>query len=236
MRQGEVIGLEWERVERSRGVVLLDVTKSGKRREIPLCSRADDVLTRRWSVGVTGRVFPGRDFTTYRHSFESAVRRAKLVNFHFHDLRHTFASWAVQAGVTLQEVKELLGHSSMGMVLRYAHLSPDRHWSGGGSAQNKFRTWTSRSGIRWDGSCREVTDKTTRRGGRARSKASDSKSDRGPEGPSGVQILSPPPIFLDAWRGDRAAEGAALEMPCTGNPCAPGSNPGPSARIYGWPC
>src|SRR5216117_1021058 len=80
-----------------------------------------------------------------------------------------------------------------------------------------------------------------RRGGRARSKASDSKSDRGPEGPSGVQILSPPPIFTcrdvpqtrdvqRTWRGDRAAEGAALEMPCTGNPCAPGSNPGPSAK------
>src|SRR5438046_2626047 len=75
-----------------------------------------------------------------------------------------------------------------------------------------------------------------RRGGRARLKASDSKSDRGPEGPSGVQILSPPPIFVATGlieprrRGDRAAEGAALEMPCTGNPCAAGSNPAPSAN------
>src|SRR5947207_10577823 len=76
-----------------------------------------------------------------------------------------------------------------------------------------------------------------RRGGRARLKASDSKSDRGPEGPSGVQILSPPPIFVATGlieprrRGDRAAEGAALEMPCTGDPCAAGSNPAPSARF-----
>src|SRR5437867_4233891 len=68
-----------------------------------------------------------------------------------------------------------------------------------------------------------------RRGGRARLKASDSKSDRGVS-PSGVQILSPPPI-LRPWRGDRAAEGAALEMPCTGDPCAAGSNPAPSARF-----
>src|SRR5438034_5028518 len=107
-----------------------------------------------------------------------------------------------------------------------------------------------------------------RRGGRARLKASDSKSDRGVS-PSGVQILSPPPIFLiyrrsryaglrgstvgqqPPWpgsaarrsggaparavlantrRGDRAAEGAALEMPCTGNRCAAGSNPAPSAN------
>src|SRR2546422_5629454 len=90
-----------------------------------------------------------------------------------------------------------------------------------------------------------------RRGGRARLKASDSKSDRGVS-PSGVQILSPPPLFLlavsrpdrrapepcaaaptaDPRRGDRAAEGAALEMPCTGNPCAAGSNPAPSAIFY----
>ena len=93
-----------------------------------------------------------------------------------------------------------------------------------------------------------------RRGGRARLKASDSKSDRGAS-PSGVQILSPPPYFavgaasqgsvarrsggeparavLKVRRGDRAAEGAALEMPCTGNPCAAGSNPAPSAKISG---
>ena len=58
-----------------------------------------------------------------------------------------------------------------------------------------------------------------RRGGRARLKASDSKSDRGAS-PSGVQILSPPPIFV-LWRGDRAAEGAALEMPCAGRTPVP---------------
>src|SRR6266481_10151742 len=94
--------------------------------------------------------------------------------------------------------------------------------------------------------------KLPRRGGRARLKASDSKSDRGVS-PSGVQILSPPPTILPVGapsqgsgarrsgkrsaravltrRGDRAAEGAALEMPCTGNPCAAGSNPAPSANF-----
>src|SRR6266540_7278104 len=77
-----------------------------------------------------------------------------------------------------------------------------------------------------------------RRGGRARLKASDSKSDRGVS-PSGVQILSPPPYLLEtrstfggsragSRRGGRVAEGAALEMPCTGN-CTVGSNPTPSA-------
>lgn len=53
------------------------------------------------------------------------MQTAGLVDFHFHDLRHTFASWAVQRGVTLQELKHLLGHSSLAMVMRYAHLSPE---------------------------------------------------------------------------------------------------------------
>ena len=124
MRRGEVLGLNWERVDRARGVVLLDVTKSGRRREVPLNSRADAVLARRGSHA-HGLVFGSRNWNTYRHAFESAATRAKVADFHFHDLRHTFASWAVQRGATLQEVKDLLGHSTMAMVMRYAHLSPE---------------------------------------------------------------------------------------------------------------
>jgi len=58
-------------------------------------------------------------------SWETAVQRAKLIDFHYHDLRHTFASWAVQRGATLQEVKDLLGHHSLAMTLRYGHLAPE---------------------------------------------------------------------------------------------------------------
>ena len=56
---------------------------------------------------------------------ERAVDRAKLVDFHFHDLRHTFVSWAVQRGASLQEVNDLLGHHSLAMTLRYGHLAPE---------------------------------------------------------------------------------------------------------------
>jgi len=124
MRRGEVLGLSWERVDRARGVVLLDVTKSGRRREVPLNSRADAVLARRGSHA-HGLVFGRRNWNTYRHAFEGAATRARLADFHFHDLRHTFASWAIQRGATLQEVKDLLGHSTLAMVMRYAHLSPE---------------------------------------------------------------------------------------------------------------
>ena len=124
LRRSEALGLTWDRVDRARGVILLDVTKSGKRREVPLNSEADAVLARRGPHDA-GLVFGSRKWDRYRTAFENAVVRAKLIDFHWHDLRHTFASWAVQRGATLQEVKELLGHGSLAMVMRYAHLSPE---------------------------------------------------------------------------------------------------------------
>lgn len=59
------------------------------------------------------------------HAFKDAVRAAKLEPLRWHDLRHTWASWAVQNGVTLQELMQLGGWNSYIMVLRYAHLAPD---------------------------------------------------------------------------------------------------------------
>jgi integrase len=124
MRRGEALGLTWDRVDRARGVVQLEETKSGKRREVPLNSRADAVLARRGSKS-TGLVFGTRNWDHFRSAWERAVERAKLADFHFHDLRHSFASWAIQRGATLQEVKDLLGHSSLAMTLRYGHLAPE---------------------------------------------------------------------------------------------------------------
>ena len=124
LRRGEALGLTWERVDRARGVVLLNVTKNHKRREVPLNSRADAVLARRGPKN-SGLVFGSRAWDHFRTAWERAVERATLVDFHFHDLRHTFASWAVQRGATLQEVKDLLGHHSLAMALRYGHLAPE---------------------------------------------------------------------------------------------------------------
>jgi integrase len=125
MRQGELLGLTWSSVDRSRGVVLLEVTKSGRRREVPLNGPADAVLARRAAAGTEGLVFSTRSWDAFRKGWEAALEAAKLEDFHFHDLRHTFASWAIQRGATLPEVKDLLGHSTLAMVMRYAHLAPE---------------------------------------------------------------------------------------------------------------
>ncbi|HZC68547.1 MAG TPA: site-specific integrase [Nitrospirales bacterium] len=125
LRQAEALELTWDRVERSRGVIRIEKTKSRKRREVPLNSRADAVLLRRVPKA-EGLVFGTARYAHFRSSWECAVQRAKLVDFHWHDLRHTFASWSVQRGASLQEVKDLLGHSNLAMTLRYAHLAPER--------------------------------------------------------------------------------------------------------------
>ena len=67
-----------------------------------------------------------RSETRYiKRAYNSAVEAADLDDVTFHTLRHTFASWAVMRGVTLKELQELLGHSSLTMTMRYAHLAPE---------------------------------------------------------------------------------------------------------------
>jgi integrase len=67
----------------------------------------------------------GQRIASVRRSFETACRRASLVDFYIHDLRHTCAAWLVNAGVPLPEVRDLLGHASVMMTERYAHLAPE---------------------------------------------------------------------------------------------------------------
>ena len=85
--------MTWDRVDLSRGVIRLEVTKSGRRREVPMLQAAYDVL-----AGLPGpregRVRPAGSIRT---DFENAVEAARIEDFHFHDTRHHFASWYVMA-------------------------------------------------------------------------------------------------------------------------------------------
>ncbi len=96
LRRGELLGLTWDRVDLSRGVIRLELTKGGKRREVPMRQAVYDIL-----AGLphrAGRVWPVR---TIRAAFERAVEAAQLDDFHFHDTRHHFASWWVMNGGSL---------------------------------------------------------------------------------------------------------------------------------------
>jgi integrase len=92
---------------------------------VPLNSDAVNVLTQwREQSGSEGRVFDvSRSFKTASWRL---LKRAAIHDFRWHDMRHHFASRLVQAGVPLNTVRDLLGHSSVAMSLRFAHLAPDQ--------------------------------------------------------------------------------------------------------------
>lgn len=128
MRKGEILSLEWEKhIDLRHGFILLDVTKNGDRRETPINQTLRDVLQ-----GIVRRIDSpyvfidenGQRFKDVKRSFYSACKRVGIKDFRFHDLRHTFASHLVMAGIDITTVKELLGHKTLTMTLRYAHLAP----------------------------------------------------------------------------------------------------------------
>ena len=121
MRYGEIMGMTWERVDLSRGVIRLDLTKSGRRREVPMRQAVYDALAKRPGER-KGRVWSEQSIRT---AWETAVEQAKLDDRHFHDCRHHFASWFVMRGGSLQALKEILGHATLAMTMRYAHLAPE---------------------------------------------------------------------------------------------------------------
>lgn len=132
LRRGELFSLLWENVDFDRKLltVIGSNAKSGKTRHVPLNSEALSVL-KNWKSQVPNDakyVFEGKNrkpFHDIRTSWESVLQDAEIINFRWHDLRHTFASNLVMKGVSLNTVRELLGHSDYTMTLIYAHLAPE---------------------------------------------------------------------------------------------------------------
>lgn len=129
LRQSNVSYLRWNQVDLSREIAWVHADESKSRRAIavPLNHNAMEVLGRRRGI------HPQYVFTyqgkpvarTSTRAWKAALERAGIEDFRWHDLRHTWASWHVQHGTSLQELMELGGWSSMEMVLRYAHLAGD---------------------------------------------------------------------------------------------------------------
>ncbi len=128
MRKGEILSLKWDNADLKHGFILLDITKNGDRRKIPINETLKTALQgimRRLDIPhVFYDTVTGKPYQNVKRSFNSACRRAGIRDFRFHDLRHCFASHLVMAGVDITTVKELLGHKTLTMTLRYAHLAP----------------------------------------------------------------------------------------------------------------
>jgi len=125
MRKSEILSLTWRDVDLRQRIIYVRTSKNGTAREVPMADPVYATLSR--LVLDDGPVFrhaDGSRVVSIRTAFDRAVRRAKIEEFSFHDLRHTFASYLVMNGVELVTVKELLGHKAIQMTLRYAHLSP----------------------------------------------------------------------------------------------------------------
>jgi site-specific recombinase XerD len=125
MRWSEQYGLKWEQVNLSLGLITVLRSKHGKKRYVQLNAVARQALERlRQKYGKTGLVCGDMRPSQHRKWWEQVIAEAKLHDFHWHDLRHTFASRLVMAGVDLRTVQELMGHLTIQVTTRYAHLAP----------------------------------------------------------------------------------------------------------------
>jgi len=108
------------------------MAKNGKPRTIPLNQIALDILVEKSKVRnikhdlvFTSSVGTKIDCDNLRRTFESVLKKADIQNFHFHDLRHTFATRMAQKGIDLYKIAKLLGHKDIRMTQRYSHHCPD---------------------------------------------------------------------------------------------------------------
>ena len=134
LRQDELLSLEWNRVDLFRKAVLIQKTKNGKPKTVPLNKIALGVIERRSESKVVKLkndfVFVSSHGTkidrhNLRRAFNNAVRTAEIEDFTFHDLRHCFCTKLAQRGVDIYKIAKLAGHEDIRMTQRYSHHCPE---------------------------------------------------------------------------------------------------------------
>ena len=128
-RKMEIMSLTWDQVDFHRNMITLHETKNGERRVLPLVGKAREQLLSHRKIHYLGSnlIFPSKhnrdNPMDLRTPWEAVLKEAEISEFRFHDLRHSAASYLAMNGATLAEIAEVLGHKTLQMVKRYAHLS-----------------------------------------------------------------------------------------------------------------
>lgn len=119
LRKDNILKMDWSQVRLAERRISVTV-KGNKIHEVRIDAMLSAALA--GDTKRKGRVF---DATNFEKRWRAALKDARITDFRFHDLRHTFASWARQSGADIADVKEALGHSDISMTMRYAHIRPD---------------------------------------------------------------------------------------------------------------
>jgi integrase len=127
MRKGKILHLSWGDVDFDNQFLFLKQTKSNRPRKIPMSGFVADVLRAIKRSGEFVFVNPktGRPLSDLQTGFKATCRKAGISDLRFHDLRHTAATYMVIGGIDLVTVKEILGHATIQMTMRYAHPTPE---------------------------------------------------------------------------------------------------------------
>lgn len=127
MRRGEILGLKWENVNLSKRHIHIEDSKSGKSRDIPMNSLVIEALStiHQNSEYVFFNPKTKRPIQDVKKAFKTACKNTNIKGVRFHDLRHTAGTRMVEAGVDLVTIKEILGHSTIQMTMRYCHPTPE---------------------------------------------------------------------------------------------------------------
>ena len=127
MRKGEILRLRWNDIDFENQFISLWETKSNRPRKIPMSGLVAETLRarKRDKEFVFTNPRTGRPLSDLQTGFKAACRKAAVGDLRFHDLRHTAATYMVTGGIDLVTVKEILGHATIQMTMRYAHPTPE---------------------------------------------------------------------------------------------------------------